>query len=159
MEKKTLSEKVYLFAKRYNITFAMVKKILCSYVSTLEYEINKGIEVRIYGLFSIVPTEKSTELISTLAYHSKKVSDDTGITYTTCFTVLHDMISVMKEDLLAGVNAEIRGVASMKLVEYNGVTNINSRLSEHMKNIAPCDIRIHTSKQLQLFVKERCNRV
>lgn len=153
MEKKTLSEKVYIFAKRYNITYVMVKKILCSYVSILEDEIIKGMEVRIYGLFSIVPTKRNTDFISTLAYHSKKVSEDTGITYTTCFTVLHDMIAVMKEDLLSDVGAEIRGVASLKLVGYNGVTKINSRLSEHMKNIAPCDIRIHTSKQLQLFVK------
>ena len=156
MEKKTLVEKIYLFANRYSITLSAVKKILSSYVSVLEYEINKGMEVRVYGLFAIVPSVKSTEFISTLAYHSKQVSDITGITYTTCFTVLHGMINVMKEDLLAGVGTEIRGVVSMKLVDYKGVTRVNSRLSEHIKDISPCDVRVHTSKQLQLYVRGGC---
>lgn len=155
-DKKLLAQRTYTISEQLNIHQTSVNKIINTYAEVLKEEIYQGKEVCIFGLASIVPTQEYTGYVSTLAYHAKKTANKCGSSYYTCLMVLNEYLDNVRESILNGENANIRGVVTFAVVkDTNGSYNIHSSVSSSVrrdldfKSSGAFNVRVHTAKLLK----------
>lgn len=155
-DKKLLAQRTYTISEQLNIHQTSVNRIINTYSEVLKDEIYQGKEVCIFGLASIVPSQEYTGYISTLAYHAKKTAKRCGTSYYTCLSVLNRYLNNVRESILNGENANIRGVVTFAVVrDTDGSYNIHSSVSSSIrkdldfKSSGAFTVRVHTAKLLK----------
>lgn len=155
-DKNILPMRVLVIANRYSISKVSVGSIINSYISILRDELLGGREIRVLGLFSIVPNVIVDNRISTTACIAQKVSDDTGISYTTCFHVIKSYLEALKDELSQGISVDVRSIVTLHpIFEEGTLTCIHASVSSSIRrdlaiqNGAVTSVRVHTSKLLK----------
>lgn len=159
-DKNLIGVRTYNISNKLGIPQTTILTIINSYISVLKEEIMHGKEVRIFGLSSIVPSKEYTGYISTTAYHAKMVARDTTFSYYTCLNVIKLYIQSIKDDLYNGINADVRGIVSLAVVDNeNAPDSIYSNISVTIKDglekrgVTDFTVRAHTSMCLKYKIK------
>ena len=160
-EKKTmLGIRVYNFANQYGIQKSTVHTIINSYIDYCKELLLKGIKVDFLGLCSLVPDYKVDSFNRTLAYDCKILSDILGLPTHTVFVVINEYLMSIKDEVLSGKPASIRGIVTLKPIYVEDtLTKVHSSISLSLKklieerNTLVSSIRVHTSKILKFEVK------
>lgn len=162
MEKKTmLGVRVYAYAEQYGIQKVVVHKIINSYIDYCKERLLNGVRINFLGLCSLIPDYEVDSFNSTLAYDCKVLSDILGIPANTVYVIINEYLSSIRDEVLDGKSASIRGIVTLKPIETNGIINkVHSSISLSFKDLLSqrdtkvTGIRVHTSKILKYNVKE-----
>lgn len=159
-DKELYGVRVYNVAQSFGITMTSVREIIDSFVSECRLTLKSGSVLRLGDLATIRPNIIKTEYVPTLGYLSKLVADKKGLPYYTVYSVVNEYLNTVKDDILAGKNADIR-----KLVSFHSISlgfeqfKVNCVLSASVRNdLRSCDVpmsaRVSFSKILRSMIKE-----
>lgn len=156
INKRSFGARVYEIAEDNGLEQTAVNRIINSYISLCRQDLLSGIEVRFFGLVTLVPDKKSSDYIATLAWYAKQVSEQVGYPYFTVLNVIKQYLSTSKRDLLEGKSVDIRSIVSLHpLYKNNELVKVYASISTSIKedlleiNGDVTSARAHTCKLLK----------
>lgn len=156
MDKMILGCRVYAIAEKYNITQVTVHSIINNYFSYCKDLLLSGAVVNIVGLVSIVPDVILVEYNTTLAYECKGIANKLGLPQHTVYVIIKEYLDSVREDILNGKSAELRGIVTLHPLYENGkLVKVHSAISLSIKKLIATSntriksARVHTSKMLK----------
>lgn len=156
MDKTILGCRVYAIAEKYNITQVTVHAIVNGYADYCKELLLSGAIVNILGIVDIVPDVVLTEYNTTLAYDCKYIADKLGLPHHTVYVIIKEYLDSLREDILNGKTAEIRGIVTIHpLYEDGQLLRIHSAISLSIKKLIQNSntniksARVHTNKMLK----------
>lgn len=164
MQKKLpLSCRVYRIAERYNVEQTKTHLIINSYIDYCKETLLNGHVIDFLGLVSVIPDKCSDRVRVTTAYECKTISDSIGLPWYTVFSIVDEYLDSLKEDLLNGIDIEIRGLLNMHPIrnEDGEITGIHSAISSQIRDRIRAggtyvdSVRVHTHKLLKYNLKKR----
>lgn len=156
MEKLILGCRVYRIADKYNITQVAVHSIIGRYIEYCRGLLVKGVVVNVFGLVDIVPDKILLSYNTTLAYECRGIADSLGLPSHTVYIIIKEYLDSLREDVLNGKPAELRGLVTIHPLYENGrLIRIHSAISLSIKkllrnsNTSVESVRVHTCKALK----------
>lgn len=164
VNKRSFGARVYEIADDNGLEQTTVNRIINSYISLCRYDLLHGIEVRFFGLVTLVPDNKSSDFIATLAWYAKEVSKQVGYPYHTVLNVIKQYLGTSKRDLLEGKSIDIRSIVSLHpLYKDNELVKVHASISTSIKedlqklNGDVTSARAHTCKLLKYDIARQLN--
>lgn len=169
-EKVTVQERVEAISKDFHIEKNKTNEIIAVYLDYCKKLLYSGYNVEFLNLVRLEPDIVVGDVNYTLGYQCKQVSKLCGVGYYTVFAIVKSYLEHIKEEVLEGKIAEIRGIVTIKPVVTGGVvTGIHSFSSlSHAKNLEQfrkeyitdvTSVRVHTLKNLKYVLKGRGGNV
>ena len=151
-----LAMRVYNISDKYNVNKILVHSIIEEYINFSKKSLLNGERIDFLGLVYIEPDVVSKNYKSTLGFTCKLIADDLGLPSHTVYVIVKEYLLSLKDGILDGKTAEIRGIVTMHPLIKNGkVTNIHSAISTSIKkyieenNCSINSVRVHTYKSLK----------
>ena len=165
LEKYSISERVQILAERFHITQNVVHKVINAYLSYCKEVLINGRQLEYFGLVSLIPDKVNDTFITTLAYDCSIIADDIKLPQYTVYTIVNEYLQSLREDVLEGRDAEIRGLVVLKPIynEDNVVIGVHANTSTMLKQYIEeneteiTSVRAHTHKFLKNDLKRAQN--
>ena len=113
-EKESFNKKIYDLSKQFNIPYALVHRIISSYISNCKDLLASGYIVQIFGMITIVPSEIVSDEVHTLAYQCRGIAKEQGHPYVTTLTIVTEYLNSIRRDLFEGRPSGIKGFIHLK---------------------------------------------
>lgn len=163
MLKYSISERVLMLSERFNITQNVVHKVINAYLTYCREALLQGKQLKYFGLVTLVPDKVTDTFITTLAYDCSLIAEEIKLPQYTVYTIVNEYLQSLREDVLMGRDAEIRGLVVLKPIynEYDIVIGVHANTSTMLKQyIEESDseitsVRAHTHKFLKNDIKRR----
>ena len=162
MQKQPLFCRVYTIAYRFNLTQVTVHTIINSYIDYCKRRLYSGKEVQIFGLITIIPDVLVDNYKTTLAYDCYELSKEIGIPSNTVYCIVKEYINSMEQQILEGINVEMRGLVSFHPMYKDGeLSVVHSAISTTVRediqklNTPIHSVRVHTHKILKYKMKNK----
>ena len=138
-------------AEQYNIEQTTVKKIILDFNEYNKSQLLKGYEIDYIGICKVVPHPVVECPDETLACKCYKLANQYGYPRRIVYYVVKEYLNYLKQSILSGSIAEIRGICTIHPYDNCIHTNISLSLSQRINE---CDTlekaRVHTSKALKM---------
>lgn len=146
LNRYSISERVQILAEKLDITQNVVHKVITSYLTYCKDELANGKQVEYFGLVTLVPDVIKDTFISTLAYDCSVLANKLKLPQYTVYTIINEYLASMRNDVLSGREAEIRGLVIIRPI-----------FDEKTKAI----VRVHanTSTTLKQYIDSKCTDV
>lgn len=162
LNRYSISERVQILADRFEITQVVVHKVINAYLLYCKNELAHGKQVEYFGLVTLVPDVVKDTFISTLAFDCTIIADAMKLPQYTVYTIINEYLASMREDVLNGRDAEIRGLVVLRPIfdeETNKVIRVHANASTTLKQYLEknstevTSVRAHTHKFLKNDIK------
>ena len=157
MEKTTLFSSVYNIAKDLHIEQTVVQRILNAYFDYCKQELCMGYRVSFSDIAIIVPKYEIVTYKATLGYICYSIAKNNGFSFNTVFTVVDTFLARLRDDIIEGKPATIRGIVTLKPYKEDGViTRVHSAISQSLQNIVKANdnsVRAHTHQSIKRIIK------
>lgn len=153
--KQLMSEKVVDLSSQLGISKKDIRLIICSFIVYKQREILIGRDIKIADLVEIIPEPLYDNVITTIAFVAKEISEVHGFTYMTVKTVIDTYIKIQREQLSKGRPVDFRGLVKIhpkvedkriKAIHSSISTVITSKVIEEGRLES---VRVHTAKALK----------
>ena len=164
MYKRSLGTRVWIIADKYGIEQTKVHSIITSYISFCRDLLLSGNEVTFFNLVTMTPDYIVSDYRTTFAYQCKMVSESSGVSYYTVYSIVREYLDFLQEDIMSGNSVDIRGIVSLHPLCKDGVVvKVHSSISTSIKrdlsilNGDVSSIRAHTHNMLKHAIKSNIN--
>ena len=138
-------------AEQYNIEQTTVKKIILDFNEYNKKQLLSGYEITYLGICKVVPSPLKETENETLAYRCYKIAEQQGYPRRIVYYVVKEYLNYLKQSILEGSIAEIRGICTIHPYSNCIHTNISLSLSQKIAEIGSIEkARVHTSKSLKM---------
>lgn len=114
VEKESFNKKIFDLSQQYNIPYALVYRIISSYITNCKALLVSGYIVQIFGMITVVPSEVVSDEVHTLAYQCRQISKEQSYPYITTITLIRGYLDGIRNDLFAGRPSGIKGFIQLK---------------------------------------------
>lgn len=159
----SIAKRVQLLSERFNITQNVVHKVIKTYLGYCKNELAQGRQIEYFGLVTLIPDVITDTFISTLAYDCVILAEELKLPQYTVYTIINEYLLSMREDVLNGREAEIRGIVILRpILDENSreIINVHANTSTTLKsyieskNTSVTSVRAHTHRFLKNDIKK-----
>lgn len=138
-------------ANQYNIEQTTVKKIILDFNEYNKSLLLHGYEIEYSGICKVIPCPLENKPNETLALRCYKVADKYGYPKRTTYYIVKEYLNFLKQSILDGSIAEIRGICTIHPYDNCIHTNISLSLTKQISECGTIEkARVHTSKALKM---------